>query len=98
MKFATVKHGDRRVPAVVVGDEAVLLPEGFSDLVAFIEAGEEARVVTALSARRSHGFAVMSFAAAGTIGTIFMKAKASAKDKTCRVPMRRHSSPSHPIP
>lgn len=43
MKFATVKHGETWAPAVVVDDEAVVLPECFSDLVAYIEAGEEAR-------------------------------------------------------
>ena len=43
MKFLTIKRGASWVPAVVDGDQAVVLPDRYADLVAFIEGGEGAR-------------------------------------------------------
>ncbi|SHN65342.1 2-keto-4-pentenoate hydratase/2-oxohepta-3-ene-1,7-dioic acid hydratase (catechol pathway) [Bradyrhizobium erythrophlei] len=43
MKFLTIRNGAAWVPAVIDGDQAVVLPERYQDLVAFIEGGEAAR-------------------------------------------------------
>jgi 2-keto-4-pentenoate hydratase/2-oxohepta-3-ene-1,7-dioic acid hydratase in catechol pathway len=74
MKFATVKHRETWAPAVVVGDEAVLLPECFSDLVAFIEAGEEARAAIVRHIERADSVRVrLSDAALGAPITRFRR-------------------------
>jgi 2-keto-4-pentenoate hydratase/2-oxohepta-3-ene-1,7-dioic acid hydratase in catechol pathway len=47
MKFLTIRSGAAWVPAVIDGDQAVVLPERYPDLVAFIEGGEAARAEAA---------------------------------------------------
>lgn len=51
MKFLTIKRGAAWVPAVVADGEAVVLPDRYADLVAFIEGGEEARAGIAAHVR-----------------------------------------------
>jgi 2,4-didehydro-3-deoxy-L-rhamnonate hydrolase len=53
MKFLTIKHGANWAPAVVAGDEAVVLPDRYADLVAFIEGGDEARTEIAAHVQRA---------------------------------------------
>ena len=51
MKFLTIRSGAAWVPAVVDGDQAVVLPERYRDLVAFIGGGEVARAEIAAHIR-----------------------------------------------
>ena len=51
MRFLTIRSGAAWVPAVIDGDQAVVLPERYQDLVAFIEGGEAARAEVAAHIR-----------------------------------------------
>jgi 2-keto-4-pentenoate hydratase/2-oxohepta-3-ene-1,7-dioic acid hydratase in catechol pathway len=43
MKFLTIRHNGASHPAVIAGEDAILLPEPYSDLVAVIEGGDDAK-------------------------------------------------------
>src|SRR5579862_5014505 len=51
MKFLTIQRGTAWVPAVIDNDHAVVLPDRYADLVAFIEGGEDAMAKVAAHIR-----------------------------------------------
>ncbi|MGC2777314.1 MAG: fumarylacetoacetate hydrolase family protein [Bradyrhizobium sp.] len=53
MKFLTIMSKAGWAPAVVLDDEAVVLPDRYADLVAFIERGDEARADAAAHLQRA---------------------------------------------